>query len=62
VTIAEVEKQKVLIVKGACCNRIFFIYLFIRVADVSYGRLMEMRCRLICQSIYRTVGDRRGEI
>ena len=38
------------------------VLLFLRIARVSYGLFMAMRCKLICQRIFRTVGDRRGEI
>jgi len=34
------------------------IYLFLRIAGVSYGRFMATRCKLICQRILGTVGDR----
>ena len=40
------------------CSRSFLVQLFIRTAGVSYGRLMAMRCKLICQRICRTVGER----
>ena len=39
------------------CRRTFLIYLFLRIAGVSYGRFKAMRCKLICQRIFRTVGD-----
>jgi len=32
--------------------------LFLRIAGVSYGLFMAMRCRLICQRVFGTVGDR----
>ena len=44
--------------RGRRYSRTFLIYLFLRFAGVSYGRFMAMRCRLICQSIFRTVDDR----
>jgi len=34
------------------------IYLFLRIADVSYGRFMTMLCKLNCRRISRIVGDR----
>ena len=40
------------------CSRTFLIYLFLTIVDVSYGRFIAMRCRLICQRIFRTAGDR----
>jgi len=39
------------------CSRSFLIS-FLRIADVSYGRFIAMRCNLICQRIFSTVGDR----
>jgi hypothetical protein len=39
------------------CRRTFLIYFFLRIAGVSYGRFKAMRCKLICQRIFRTVGD-----
>ena len=41
-----------------CCIRSFLVELFLRIAGVSYGRFMAMRCKLICQRIFSTVGDR----
>ena len=38
-----------------------YIYLFLGFADVSYGRFIAV-LGLICQRVFRTVGDRRGEI
>ena len=40
------------------CSQTCLIYLLPWIAGVSYGRFMAMRCRLICQRILRTVGDR----
>ena len=40
------------------CSRSFLVELFIRIAGVSYGLFMAMRCKLICQRIFGTVGDR----
>ena len=40
------------------CSRSLFVQLFLRIAGVSYGRFMAMRCKLICQRVLRTVGDR----
>ena len=40
------------------CSRSFLVQLFLTIAGVSYGRFMAMRCKLICQRIFRTVGDR----
>jgi len=40
------------------CSRKLLIYLFRSIAGVSYRRFMPMRCKLICQRIFRTVGDR----
>jgi len=40
------------------CSRTFLICLFLRIAGVSYGRFMATHCRLICQCMFRTVGDR----
>ena len=41
-----------------CCSRSFLVYLFLRIAGVSYGRFIATRCRLICRCILGTVGDR----
>ena len=41
-----------------CCIRSFLVQLFLRIAGVSYGRFMATRCKLICQRIFSTVGDR----
>ena len=40
------------------CSRSFLVQLFLRIAGVSYGRFMACVCKLICQRIFRTVGDR----
>jgi len=40
------------------CSRTLLVLLFLRIAGVSYGRFMAMRCKLICQRVLRTVGDR----
>jgi len=40
------------------CSRSFLVLLFLRIAGVSHGRFMAMRCKLICQRISRNVGDR----
>ena len=39
------------------CRRSLLVMLFLRIAGVSYGRFIAMRCKLICQNIFRTVGD-----
>jgi len=39
------------------CRRSLLVMLFLRIAGVSYGRFIAMRCKLICQHIFRTVGD-----
>ena len=39
-------------------SRSFLVQLFLRIAGVSYGPVHGMRCKLICQRIFRTVGDR----
>jgi len=36
----------------------FILILFIRIAGVSYGRFIATRCKLICQRLLGTVGDR----
>jgi len=43
---------------GRCCSRTFLVYLFHRFAGVSYGRLIAYVLGLICQRMFRTVGDR----
>ena len=40
------------------CSRSFLVYLFLRIAGVSYGRFMATCCRLICQRIFRIVDNR----
>ena len=36
----------------------FLVYLFLRIADVSYGRFMTMLCKINCRRILRIAGDR----
>jgi len=40
------------------CSRSFSVLLFLMLAGVSYGRFMAMCCKLICQRILGTFGDR----
>ena len=41
------------------CSRSFIVQLLLRIAGVSYGLFMATRCKLICQCVLRTVGDRK---
>ena len=47
----------------AYCGRKFLMYLFLRIAGVSYGRFITTRCRL-CVNAYSgpLVIGKRGEI
>jgi len=45
-------------VLGGYCSWTFLLYLFLRIAGINYRRFMAMRCGLICQRIFRTVGNR----
>ena len=40
-------------------SRSFLVQLFLRIAGVSYGQFMAMHCKLICQHIFGTIGDRK---
>ena len=41
-------------------SRSFLVYLFVRLAGVSYGLFIATRCELICQRVFRTVVIGRG--
>jgi len=51
-------EQKLITIHGTLCSRTFLIYLFLRFAGVSYGRLITVQFGFNLQCIFRTIGDR----